>query len=79
MVGISIYPESGLTVVGKHGRYLVKNRIGGGGNGVVFAVDVISGGELLPRKNGYVIKFLVVTATDTNEAHTEKTTEKSTA
>lgn len=68
MVGISIYPESGLTVVGKHGRYLVKNRIGGGGNGVVFAVDVISGGEVLPRKNGYVIKFLVVTATDTNEA-----------
>lgn len=50
MVGISIYPKVGLTVVGKYGRYLVKNRIDSGGNGVVFAVDVISGGELLPQK-----------------------------
>lgn len=68
MVGISICPEPGLTVDGKYGRYLVKNRIGGGGNGVVFAVDVVSGGALLPQKNGYAIKFLVITATDTNEA-----------
>ncbi len=67
MAGISIYPEAGLTVVGKYGRYLVKNRIGGGGNGDVFAVDVISGGEVLPPKSGYVIKFLVVTIKDTNE------------
>ena len=33
MVGISIYPKVGLTVVGKYGRYLVKNRIDSGGNG----------------------------------------------
>lgn len=67
MVGISIGPEAGLTVVGKYGRYLVKNRIDGGGNGEVFAVDVISRGELLPPKSGYVIKFLVVTIKDENE------------
>lgn len=67
MAGISIYPETGLIVVGKYGQYLVKNYIDGGGNGEVFAVDVISGGELLPQKRGYVIKFLVVTAKDTTE------------
>ncbi len=68
MVGISIYPEVGSIVVGKYGQYLVKNHIDGGGNGVVFAVNVISGGELLPQKSGYVIKFLVVKEKDTNEA-----------
>ena len=67
MAGISICPEEGSNVVGKHGRYLVKNRIDGGGNGVVFAADVISGGESLPQKGGYVIKFLVINANDKNE------------
>lgn len=67
MAGISIYPETDLIVVGKYGQYLVKNHIDGGGNGEVFAVDVIRGGELLPQKSGYVIKFLVITAKDTNE------------
>ena len=43
MAGISIYPETGLIVVGKYGQYLVKNHIDGGGNGEVFAVDIISG------------------------------------
>lgn len=68
MDGISIYPEVGSIVVGNYGQYLVKNHIADGGNGVVFAVDVISGGELLPQKGGYVIKFLVVKAKDKNEA-----------
>lgn len=67
MAGISICPEVGLIVVGKYGQYLVKNHIDGGGNGEVFEVDVISGGELLPQKGGYVIKFLVVNTKDTNE------------
>lgn len=67
MAGISINSETGLIVVGKYGQYLVKKRIGGGGNGEVFAVDVINGGELLPQKGGYVIKFLAATATNTNE------------
>lgn len=67
MVGISSYPKTGLTVIGKYGQYLVKNSIGGGGNGEVFAVDVIRGDELLSQKDGYAIKFLVVTLKDKNE------------
>lgn len=50
MVGISVPPTTGLKVRGKYGQYLVRNRIGKGGNGVVFAVDVIDGGELLSSK-----------------------------
>ena len=68
MVGISIYPTTGLTVSGRYGQYLVKNRIGKGGNGVVFAVDVIDGGESLPSKYEYAIKFLTVSSEDENEA-----------
>lgn len=67
MVGTSIYPTTGLTVSGRYGQYLVKNRIGKGGNGVVFAVDVIDGGESLPSKYEYAIKFLTVSSEDENE------------
>lgn len=67
MVGTSIFPTTGLKVRGQYGQYLVRNRIGKGGNGVVFAVDVIDGGELLPSKFEYAIKFLTVSSDDENE------------
>ena len=40
----------GSKVIGKYGTYLVKQKIGNGGNGVVFAADIIEGGDSLPRK-----------------------------
>lgn len=47
-------------VTGKYGVYSVKNEINCGGNGIVYDVDILEGGEALPQKRGYVIKFLKV-------------------
>ena len=59
MGGCSFYPKEGMEVCGKYGKYLVKNFIGKGGNGVVFVANVIQRGKLLPVRDNYVIKFLV--------------------
>ena len=72
MAGISICPEIGTKVVGKHGEYLVKSCIGSGGNGDVFEVDIISGGNSLPPQSGYAIKFLTVSKKDETEAEKRK-------
>ena len=55
MAGTSVCLESGSVLDGKHGKYLLKDSIGSGGNGTVFSVDVIEGNEL-PWKGRYAIK-----------------------
>ena len=60
MAGTSISSRMGSKVIGKYGTYLIKKKIGNGGNGVVFVADIIEGGESLPQKSDYAIKFLDV-------------------
>ena len=60
----------GSKVIGKYGTYLIKKKIGNGGNGVVFVVDIIEGGDSLPQKRDYAIKFL--DATPNEEKKLEK-------
>ena len=48
MAGTSISSRMGSKVIGKYGTYLIKKKIGNGGNGVVFVADIIEGGESLP-------------------------------
>lgn len=72
MGGCSFYPKEGMEVCGKYGKYLVKNFIGKGGNGVVFVANVIQRGKLLPVRENYVIKFLVFNSKDTNELEKRK-------
>lgn len=68
MVGNNIYPKSGEVVTGKYGKYLIRDRIGRGGNGTVFTADIVEGGEMIPQRSGYAIKFLAVTLNDENES-----------
>ena len=70
MAGTSISSRMGSKVIGKYGTYFIKKKIGNGGNGVVFVADIIEGGDSLPQKRDYAIKFLDVA---TNE---EKKLEK---
>lgn len=72
MVGVSTCPESGLELDGKYGKYRLKRRIGRGGNGAVFAVDVVDGGELLPENTEFAIKILVVNPVDESELEKRK-------
>ena len=60
MAGTSISSRMGSKVIGKYGTYLIKKKIGNGGNGVVFVADIIEGGGSLPQKRDYAIKFLDV-------------------
>lgn len=60
MAGISISSRMGSRVIGKYGTYLIKKKIGNGRNGVVFVADIIEGGDSLPQKRDYAIKFLDV-------------------
>lgn len=56
MAGKSICPETGSVVNGIKGKYLIRNYLGGGGNGKVYAVDVIKERGLPKQKSGYAIK-----------------------
>lgn len=67
MVGSRIGSKVGSTIEEKNGTYLVKEIIGRGGNGAVYAAELIEGGEALPHKNGYAIKFLEVLSKDERE------------
>ena len=58
MAGNSICLEPNMILCGKYGRYRVKNTIGRGGNGVVYAVDVCEGTGLALQKRQYVLKML---------------------
>lgn len=72
MVGTSISPRIGSKVIGKYGTYLVKKKIGNGGNGVVFVADIIEGGDSLPQKRDYAIKFLNVTPNEEKKLEKRK-------
>ncbi len=56
MAGKSICPETGSVVNGINGKYLIRNYLGGGGNGKVYAVDVIEERGLPKQRSGYAIK-----------------------
>lgn len=62
----------GLEVTGKYGKYYVKEKIGNGGNGEVFAVEIIDGGDTLPKEKGYAIKFLTVSQKNVKEVEKRK-------
>lgn len=70
MAGTSISSRMGSKVIGKYGTYLIKKKIGNVGNGVVFVADIIEGGDSLPQKRDYAIKFL--DATPNEEKKLEK-------
>lgn len=70
MAGTSISSRMGSKVMGKHGTYLIKKKIGNGGNGVVYVADIIEGGDSLPQKRDYAIKLL--DATPNEEKKLEK-------
>ena len=72
MAGTSISSRMGSKVIGKYGTYLIKKKIGNGGNGVVFVADIIEGGESLPQKNDYAIKFLDVAPNEEKKTRKEK-------
>ena len=62
----------GLEVTGKYGKYYVKENIGNGGNGEVFAAEIIDGGDTLPKGKGYAIKFLTVSQKKEKEVEKRK-------
>ena len=72
MAGTSISFGSDSKVIGKYGTYLIKEEVGKGGNGVVFDVDIIEGGALLPQKRDYTIKFLKVTSNEEKKLEKRK-------
>ena len=57
MAGTSISSRMGSKVIGKYGTYLIKKKIGNGGNGVVFVADIIEGGESLHKKTITLLNF----------------------
>lgn len=67
MGGISMLPTPGIKLKGIHGEYYVKNQIGHGGNGAVFAVDIINGDKCVPEEMQWAVKFLVVSLQDERE------------
>ena len=72
MAGTNISSRIGSKVIGKYGTYLIKKKIGNGGNGVVFVADIIEGGDLLPQKRDYAIKFLDVTSNEEKKLEKRK-------
>ncbi|WP_343084378.1 protein kinase domain-containing protein [Blautia producta] len=72
MAGTSISSRMGSKVIGKYGTYLIKKKIGNGGNGIVFVADIIEGGDSLPQKRDYAIKFLDVTSNEEKKLEKRK-------
>ena len=72
MAGTSISSRMGSKVIGKYGTYLIKKKIGNGGNGVVFVADIIEGGKSLPQKSDYAIKFLDVASNEEKKLEKRK-------
>lgn len=65
-------PKVGDTIEGKYGTYTLTERLGNGGNGTVFAVEVDRANDEIPFcKDGYVVKILTV-----NEIKSEEEQEK---
>lgn len=72
MDGIKSFPGFGMSVAGKLGRYRIKQKIGKGGNGAVFAAEVIEGGDSLPEEKTFAIKFLAVKSQNEKEFEKRK-------
>lgn len=72
MDGISMNPSIGDEINGKYGKYKITRKIGRGGNGEVYAVDIVACDEILSREKEYVIKFLKVESHDINEIQKRK-------
>lgn len=72
MAGTSISSRMGSKVIGKYGTYLIKKKIGNGGNGVVFVADIIEGSDSLPQKRDYAIKVLDVTPNEEKKLEKRK-------
>lgn len=53
-------PETGMEISGRFGTYKLIEKIGGGGNGTVYSVEVIYDGKQLPEGECFVIKILNV-------------------
>ncbi len=53
-------PKPGMRIKGKFGVYELVKKIGSGGNGTVFAIEVISDRKGLPEREDFVIKILTV-------------------
>ena len=62
-----MFPTQGIKLRGMHGEYLVKKKIGHGGNGAVFSVDIINGDEYVPKEMEWAVKFLVANPQDERE------------
>ena len=60
MAGNGISSRTDSTIEGKHGTYLIKELIGSGGNGAVYAAKIINGGDDFTHTKDYAIKFLEV-------------------
>ena len=67
MAGTSNLSYIGFELIGKYGKYRVIKKIGSGGNGEVYSVDILEASEDLPKVKGYVVKFLVVNLSDDSE------------
>lgn len=67
MDGTKGLPVVGMYLKGKKGIYRLTRKIGHGGNGLVFSVDVIEKSKKLSEEESYVIKYLVVESKDENE------------
>lgn len=59
--------SAGMCVEGRYGKYRLKKKIGHGGNGSVYSVEVIEQGEGLPKEDNFAIKFLIVEPRDEKE------------
>lgn len=58
----AINPETGMEISGRFGTYKLIEKIGGGGNGTVYSVEVINDGKQLPEGECFVIKILNVSS-----------------
>ena len=57
MDGTKGLPVVGMYLKGKKGIYRLTRKIGHGGNGLVFSVDVIEKSKKLSEEESYVIKY----------------------
>ena len=72
MAGNSIDPRLGRIVTGKYGQYLLSDRIGKGGNGTVYSVNIIEDRGLPRHIKGYAIKALDITSENEGEQNKKR-------
>lgn len=65
-------PEPGMQIKGKLGTYRLVKRIGGGGNGTVFSVEVTSHEKGMPLRGKFVIKIFTANSESVEEREKRK-------